>query len=79
MVLNFDKIILEIYIDYLFNLFGARDMPYDKICERASEMIEFGVFIQDFHFVRGVYMSVSEQCDTETLEKLNEFVKQFIF
>jgi hypothetical protein len=76
--LNFDKIIVQTYIDYLLNLFGARDMSYDKICEEVSTMIEFGVFVQDFHFVRGVYMSVSERCDKETLDKLNEQMKELI-
>jgi hypothetical protein len=78
--LNFDKFVLEVYINYnyLMNLFCVKQTLLDKICEEASTMIEFGVFIQDLHFVKEVYTIVSNECDEETLEKLNGHVKQLI-
>jgi hypothetical protein len=43
-----------------------------KIFEDVFQCIEFGFFIQDIHFAREIYNLVVEECDYETLEKLNE-------
>lgn len=74
-ILNFDKIVIQTYMDYKT---GVTRPDIEKICEDVIQFIEFGLFIQDIHFVKEIYNLVTEECDSEMTAKLNESVKKMI-
>jgi hypothetical protein len=76
--MDFDKIIVQTYIDYQLCFMNIRHPNIGKICDDVMQYIEFGLFIQDIHFIKEIYNLVSEECDYETLLKLNETVEKII-
>lgn len=73
--MNFDKIIIQTYMDYKT---GLTRPDIEKICEDVIQFIEFGLFIQDIHFVKEIYTLVVEECDADLIIHLNESVKKMI-
>lgn len=73
--MNFDKIIIQTYMDYKT---GLTTPNIEKICEDVIQFIEFGLFIQDIHFVKEIYTLVAEECDTDLIIHLNDSVKKMI-
>jgi hypothetical protein len=77
--MDFDKIILETYMDYHLSLIGNKKPNVEMIQKDVMQYIEFGFFIQDIHFVKTIYNLVIENCDDyETLSKLNESIRNFV-
>jgi hypothetical protein len=75
--MDFDKTVLQTYMDYHLYLVGAKNPNVEKICEDVMQYIEFGFFIQDIHFVKTIYNLVIEDCDDhETLVKLNDSIRK---
>ena len=75
--MDFDKIVLQTYLDYHLSLIGVKP-NVEMICEDVIQFIEFGFFIQDIHFVRIIYNLVVEECDNDTLVKLNESIQKIV-
>jgi hypothetical protein len=77
-MLNYDKFVVQTYLDYHLYLNGVVKIDMEKISSDILQIIEFGFYIQDIHFTREMYNIVSYECDNETLEKLNKDVKNFL-
>lgn len=76
--MDFDKIIVQSYMNYHLYLIGMTKLDMEKILGEVIQFVEFGFFVQDIHFAREIYNIVANECDYETLETLNESMKKIV-
>lgn len=76
--MDFDTIVVQTYVNYHLYLMGVYKLDIEKMFGDVVQIIEFGFFVQDIHFVREIYHLIAEECDYETLETLNELMKKIV-
>lgn len=71
---EFSSNVLQEYLNFSLE---PNDVNKTIIYENPTETLKLGMFLQDYKFVKYVYDLISPECNEESLENLNEEMKEF--